>query len=118
MADGPNKPNRPIRPRQGAPGRKRRGEIVHAAFPLAGECVPVEVVDPAFVNRAFGHYAHYVGWFLMWNLTSRGYAWQHLWPDAPAFNNDFLTVATGAGSCCRQVVVDELIVATGFRPEQ
>jgi translation initiation factor IF-2 len=24
MADGPNKPNRPIRPRQGAPGRKRR----------------------------------------------------------------------------------------------
>lgn len=47
-------------------------------------------------QRAFGHYAHYVGWFLMWNLTSRGYAWQHLWPDAPAFNNDFLTVATGA----------------------
>jgi cation diffusion facilitator CzcD-associated flavoprotein CzcO len=28
-----------------------------------------------------------------------------------------LTVATGAGSCCRQVVVDELIVATGFRPD-
>lgn len=47
-------------------------------------------------QRAFGHYAHYVGWFLLWNLTSRGYAWQHLWPDAPAFNNDFLTVATGA----------------------
>jgi hypothetical protein len=28
-----------------------------------------------------------------------------------------LVVATGAGSCCRQVVVDELIVATGFRPD-
>ncbi|MBR1281948.1 NAD(P)-binding domain-containing protein [Bradyrhizobium sp. AUGA SZCCT0177] len=28
-----------------------------------------------------------------------------------------LTVATGAGSCCRQIVVDELIVATGFRPD-
>ncbi len=47
-------------------------------------------------QKAFGHYAHYVGWFLMWNLISRGYAWQHLWPNAPAFNNDFLTVATGA----------------------
>jgi diguanylate cyclase (GGDEF)-like protein len=46
-------------------------------------------------QKAFGHYAHYVGWFLMWNLTSRGYAWQHLWPEAPAFNNDFLTIATG-----------------------
>lgn len=47
-------------------------------------------------QKAFGHYAHYVGWFLLWNLSSRGYAWQHLWPDAPAFNNDFLTIATGA----------------------
>lgn len=28
-----------------------------------------------------------------------------------------LTVATGASSCCRQVVVDQLIVATGFRPD-
>ena len=28
-----------------------------------------------------------------------------------------LTVATGGGSCCRQVVVDQLIVATGFRPD-
>jgi thioredoxin reductase len=28
-----------------------------------------------------------------------------------------LSVATGAGSCCRQVVVDELIIATGFRPD-
>ena len=28
-----------------------------------------------------------------------------------------LTVATGTGSCCRQVIVDELIVATGFRPD-
>jgi thioredoxin reductase len=28
-----------------------------------------------------------------------------------------LTVATGTSSCCRQVVVDQLIVATGFRPD-
>src|SRR3954469_25802261 len=28
-----------------------------------------------------------------------------------------LSVATGASSCCRQIVVDELIVATGFRPD-
>jgi thioredoxin reductase len=28
-----------------------------------------------------------------------------------------LIVATGAGSCCRQMLVDELIVATGFRPD-
>src|SRR3954464_12075305 len=28
-----------------------------------------------------------------------------------------LIVATGAGSCCRQILVDELIVATGFRPD-
>lgn len=36
----------------------------------------------------------------------------HIGADGPR-----LTVATGAGSCCRQVAVDELIVATGFRPE-
>ena len=34
-----------------------------------------------------------------------------------AANGPRLTVATGAGACCRQVVVDELIVATGFRPD-
>ena len=28
-----------------------------------------------------------------------------------------LRVATGAGSCCRSVAVDELVVATGFRPQ-
>jgi len=28
-----------------------------------------------------------------------------------------LVVATGTGSCCRQLIVDELIVATGFRPD-
>jgi hypothetical protein len=28
-----------------------------------------------------------------------------------------LAVATGAGNCCRQITVDELIVATGFRPD-
>jgi thioredoxin reductase len=32
-------------------------------------------------------------------------------------NGAGLTVATGAGSCCRQIAVDELIVATGFRPD-
>jgi hypothetical protein len=36
----------------------------------------------------------------------------HLGHDGPR-----LVVATGAGSCCRQVAVDELIVATGFRPD-
>ena len=36
----------------------------------------------------------------------------HLGADGPR-----LTVATGGGSCCRQVVVDQLIVATGFRPD-
>ena len=29
-----------------------------------------------------------------------------------------LNVATGSGSCCRQLIVDELIVATGFRQHQ
>ena len=43
---------------------------------------------------AFGHYAHYIAWFLMWNVALRGYAWQHLWPNAPAFNNDFVTITT------------------------
>jgi glycine/D-amino acid oxidase-like deaminating enzyme len=28
-----------------------------------------------------------------------------------------LRVATGAGSCCRSVAMDELVVATGFRPD-
>jgi thioredoxin reductase len=28
-----------------------------------------------------------------------------------------LVVATGTGSCCRQVTVDELVIATGFRPD-
>jgi hypothetical protein len=36
----------------------------------------------------------------------------HIMSDGPR-----LTVATGAGSCCRKIVVDELIVATGFRPD-
>ena len=36
----------------------------------------------------------------------------HMMADGPR-----LAVATGAGSCCRQIVVDELIVATGFRPD-
>src|SRR5712671_4619596 len=36
----------------------------------------------------------------------------HLSADGPR-----LIVATGAGSCCRQIAVDQLIVATGFRPD-
>ena len=28
-----------------------------------------------------------------------------------------IKVATGTGSCCRSIVVDELVVATGFRPQ-
>ncbi|MBR1267358.1 NAD(P)-binding domain-containing protein [Bradyrhizobium sp. AUGA SZCCT0222] len=36
----------------------------------------------------------------------------HITADGPR-----LTVATSAGSCCRQIAVDELIVATGFRPD-
>ena len=36
----------------------------------------------------------------------------HIAADGPR-----LTIATGASSCCRQIVVDELIVATGFRPD-
>jgi thioredoxin reductase len=36
----------------------------------------------------------------------------HITVDGPR-----LSVATGAGSCCRQIAVDELIVATGFRPD-
>jgi hypothetical protein len=36
----------------------------------------------------------------------------HLTTDGPR-----LIVGTGAGCCCRQIVVDKLIVATGFRPD-
>jgi thioredoxin reductase len=32
-------------------------------------------------------------------------------------NGPRLAVSTGVGSCCRQIAVDELIVATGFRPD-
>ncbi|MGE9009896.1 NAD(P)-binding domain-containing protein [Leptospira interrogans] len=41
-----------------------------------------------------------------------GFRVSHITTDGPR-----LTVATGAGSCCRQIVLDELIVATGFRPD-
>ncbi|HEY0819950.1 MAG TPA: diguanylate cyclase [Rhizobacter sp.] len=47
-------------------------------------------------QRAFGHYAHYLAWFLMWSLSACGYTAQHLWPDAPRFNNDFQVLATAA----------------------
>jgi len=41
-----------------------------------------------------------------------GFRVSHIAADGPR-----LTVATGSGNCCRQVLVDELIVATGFRPD-
>lgn len=44
-------------------------------------------------EKAFGLYTHYLFWFLAWSLTWRGYTFQHLWPNAPAFTNDFLTIA-------------------------
>jgi diguanylate cyclase (GGDEF)-like protein len=48
-------------------------------------------------QKAFGHYAHYIGWFLVWNVSSYGYGAQHLWPDAPALNNSIPAVgAAGA----------------------
>lgn len=34
----------------------------------------------------FGLYALYLGSFLLWNLTYRGYAMQYLWPDAVTWN--------------------------------
>jgi thioredoxin reductase len=44
--------------------------------------------------------------------VEREFRVSHLAADGPR-----LVVATGAGCCGRQVVVDELIVATGFRPD-
>jgi hypothetical protein len=41
-----------------------------------------------------------------------GFKVAHLSSDGPR-----LRVATGAGSCCRTVTVNELVVATGFRPD-
>jgi len=50
-------------------------------------------------QRAFGLYAMYVGAFLLWNFTFRGYAFQYLWPDAPVFNNQILPIAAAACYC-------------------
>lgn len=47
-------------------------------------------------QKALGHYAHCVGWLLLWSLTSRGNVWQHVWPGAPDFNNGFLTFTSSA----------------------
>lgn len=44
-------------------------------------------------EKSFGLYSHYLFWFLAWSLTWRGYTFQYLWPNAPAFTNDFLTIA-------------------------
>ena len=46
----------------------------------------------ALRERVFGVYAVYLLSFLVWSFTFRGYSFQYLWPNAPAFNNDILTV--------------------------
>jgi diguanylate cyclase len=43
-------------------------------------------------ERVFGVYVMYLLSFLLWSFTFRGDAFQFLWPNAPAFNNDILTV--------------------------
>ena len=44
-------------------------------------------------QRNFGLYALYVGFFLIWSFTFRGFAFQYLWPTWPAFGNQVLPVA-------------------------
>ncbi|MEY4561640.1 MAG: hypothetical protein RLZZ618_917 [Pseudomonadota bacterium] len=44
-------------------------------------------------ERAFGSYVAYISCFVAWNLIFRGYAFQYLWPESPAFSNNVLTVA-------------------------
>ena len=41
----------------------------------------------------FGLYTVYLGCFVAWSFTFQGHAFQHLWPNAPAFNAHFLTVS-------------------------
>lgn len=43
-------------------------------------------------ERNFGLYGIYLLSFLTWSFTFRGYSFEYLWPNAPAFNNDILTV--------------------------
>jgi len=50
-------------------------------------------------QRAFGLYVLYVGAFLVWSFTFRGYAFQYLWPDSPVFNNQILPIAPAACYC-------------------
>lgn len=50
-------------------------------------------------QRSFGLYTAYVGAFLAWSFTFRGYAFQYLWPDSPVFNNQFLPIAAAACYC-------------------
>jgi len=45
-------------------------------------------------ERAFGWYVLYLSFFSIWSFTFRGFAFQYLWPNSPAFNNDILTVST------------------------
>lgn len=42
---------------------------------------------------AFGLYTFYLGCFVTWSFTFQGHAFQHLWPNAPYFNNHFLTAS-------------------------
>lgn len=49
---------------------------------------------------SFGLYVLYIGAFLTWSLTFKGYAFQYLWPDSPAFNNQILAVSATASYCC------------------
>ena len=47
-------------------------------------------------QRNFGLYALYVGAFLVWSFAFRGYAFQYLWPQSPAFGNQMLPVSVAA----------------------
>lgn len=47
-------------------------------------------------QRNFGLYALYVSAFLVWSFAFRGYAFQYLWPESPAFGNQMLPVSVAA----------------------
>lgn len=49
---------------------------------------------------SFGLYVLYVGAFLLWSLTFKGYSFQYLWPASPTFNNQMLAVSASACYCC------------------
>lgn len=47
----------------------------------------------------FGLYVLYVGVFLLWSLTFKGYSFQYFWPDSPGFNNQILAISASASYC-------------------